>query len=237
MNEKYKAILFDMDGTLLPMDMEAFTIGYFEDLWKKLIPFGFELKEFSSLIWAGTKEMAKNDGSRTNEETFWTFFDSRSDIKKSDINSHCLDYYTHEFNEAIRFTKENPLAVRAVELAHKKAEKVILATNPFFPMCGQHTRLKWVGLSPKDFDYISAYEDSHYCKPNPNYFLEVCERNNLDPKDCLMVGNDETEDMYTAARVGMDGYLVTDTVIRREEHPWSGKSGTFAELVKFLETL
>ena len=37
-------ILFDLDGTLLPMDQEAFTTGYFKLLAKKLAPYGYEPK-------------------------------------------------------------------------------------------------------------------------------------------------------------------------------------------------
>jgi hydroxymethylpyrimidine pyrophosphatase-like HAD family hydrolase len=36
----YKAILFDMDGTLVPMDNDVFTKGYFKELAKKLSPLG-----------------------------------------------------------------------------------------------------------------------------------------------------------------------------------------------------
>lgn len=36
---KYKAILFDMDGTLLPMDMKTFTEGYFKFLCVKTVSF------------------------------------------------------------------------------------------------------------------------------------------------------------------------------------------------------
>ena len=36
----YKAILFDMDGTLVPMDNDVFTKGYFKELAKKLSDMG-----------------------------------------------------------------------------------------------------------------------------------------------------------------------------------------------------
>lgn len=37
-----KAILFDLDGTLLPMDNDAFTKYYFKLLCKKLAPMGYD---------------------------------------------------------------------------------------------------------------------------------------------------------------------------------------------------
>ena len=67
-------ILFDLDGTLLPMDQEAFTTGYFKLLAKKLAPYGYEPKSLVDAIWAGTAAMVKNDGSCTNEQAFWKKF-------------------------------------------------------------------------------------------------------------------------------------------------------------------
>ena len=37
-----KAVLFDLDGTLLPMDEEIFIKDYFEGLTKKISPHGYD---------------------------------------------------------------------------------------------------------------------------------------------------------------------------------------------------
>lgn len=39
---KYRAILFDMDGTLVPMDTQRFTKGCFQLLFRKLFRHGLE---------------------------------------------------------------------------------------------------------------------------------------------------------------------------------------------------
>ena len=136
-----------------------------------------------------------------------------------------------------RFTGENPLARQAVALAHKKADKVVLATNPFFPMAGQVTRMYWVGLQPADFDMVTAYETDRFCKPNPKYFLDVCRRMELEPEACLMIGNDDREDMQAATAAGLHTYLVTDCRIPDPKTPWQGRQGSFAQMLAFLEQL
>lgn len=237
---KYKAILFDMDGTLIPMDVDAFSEGYFYDLHKKLDRFGFEHGPLVKAIWTGTGAMVKNDGSCKNDERFWQVFGqliNKSKEEMKEIEALCADFYKNEFDGAKRFTQDNPLAKEAVNIAHEKAPKVVLATNPLFPMAGQETRMNWVGLRPEDFDMVTAYETDTYCKPNPKYFLSVCERIGVEPQDCLMIGNDENEDMYSASSTGMDCYLVTDTMIECPEHPWNGKRGTFAQMVEYLKSL
>ena len=67
-------VLFDLDGTLLPMDNDAFTKGYFKLLAAKLAPHGYEPRQLVDAIWAGTAAMVQNDGRETNEAAFWKRF-------------------------------------------------------------------------------------------------------------------------------------------------------------------
>jgi FMN phosphatase YigB (HAD superfamily) len=234
---RYQAILFDMDGTLLPMDNDVFTGGYFQDLYKKLAHHGMEARALIDAVWTGIKAMVMNDGSRTNEEAFWDKFCQITGIEMEAIKPECLDFYGNEFRDAKRFTGENLLAVKAIETAREKADKVVLSTNPLFPMVGQRTRMDWLGLSEDDFDLVTCYESDSYCKPNPEYFRSVCERIGIAPGDCLLIGNDENEDMYAGTVAGLNCYLVTDCMISSKEHPWEGPKGTFAEMVAMLEQL
>ena len=69
-----KAVFFDLDGTLLPMDETKFTKFYFSELAKEVKSFGIELMPLSVSIWKGVKAMVKNDGTMTNYECFWISF-------------------------------------------------------------------------------------------------------------------------------------------------------------------
>ena len=75
-NTVITTVLFDLDGTLLPMDQDTFTHGYFKLLAAKLAPHGYEPKQLVEAIWTGTEAMVRNDGSRTNEAAFWNKFAS-----------------------------------------------------------------------------------------------------------------------------------------------------------------
>lgn len=234
---KYKAILFDMDGTLVPMETEAFTRGYFKSLYAKLARHGLDASTFGKNMWLGVAAMTRNDGSCTNEDAFWAVFEQLTGLKKDVVNADCLDFYGNDFRQAKVFTQDNPLAVDAIREAHAKAPLVVLATNPLFPMVGQDTRMSWVGLQRSDFDLVTAYEEDRYCKPNPRYFLSVCERIGVQPQECLMIGNDEDEDMNAGVKAGLDCYLVTDCRIPSKEQPWQGPQGTFAEMLEMLRSL
>ena len=114
---------------------------------------------------------------------------------------------------------------------------VILATNPIFPSPAQDSRMSFVGLNRSDFDFVTSYENSNYAKPNPMYYSWLMDKFNLKAEECLMIGNDEREDAYAASSVGIDIYVVNDCLIKDEKHIYTGKSGTFEELVEFLNNL
>lgn len=67
-------ILFDLDGTLLPMDQDVFVRDYFGHLAKKVAPFGYDPKDLPANLWKGVAAMVMNDGRCSNEEVFWNVF-------------------------------------------------------------------------------------------------------------------------------------------------------------------
>ncbi|SDB35163.1 HAD family hydrolase [Eubacterium oxidoreducens] len=233
----YKAILFDLDGTLLPMDMDEFCYGYFGDLFQKLEPYGMTKDIMMKAMGTGIRAMAANEGCNTNDVAFWNNFEFITGMKRADIEAVCEEFYANDFHKSKRFTQDNPLAKKAVQLAHKKAAKVVLATNPYFPYAGQKTRISWVGLDADDFDLITHYTSEHFCKPNPKYYLAICKKIGVEPRECLMIGNDEREDMHPASMIGMHCYLVKDCVIKDAEHPWQGPGGSFEDMIEMLEQL
>ena len=71
---KITTVLFDLDGTLLPMDQDLFIKTYFSRLAAKMAPRGYDPKALIDAIWTGTAAMIKNDGKCTNEQAFWNTF-------------------------------------------------------------------------------------------------------------------------------------------------------------------
>ncbi len=230
-----EAILFDMDGTLVPMELETFAKAYMEKLVKAVYPLGYDPNALTGTVWESVKAMIANDGTITNCERCWKVFSDclgEDILLKQDVFN---DFYNGDFYSLKEFTGENPLAKRAVEEAKKHAGKVILATNPVFPLEAVKARLSWVGLTLEDFDYVTSYENSSYCKPNPKYYEEIFAKNGLSSNGLLMVGNDVHEDYVPANGLGMDVFLVTDCIIGEVSNAENVETGTFEELVSYLE--
>ena len=232
-----KAVLFDLDGTLLPMDQEQFIKAYFGSLAKKLVPHGYNPDTFVPAIWAGTKAMMKNDGSRTNEEAFWQTFCGMLGEKVRRDEPLFDEYYRNEFSAVKEICGFCPKAKDAVSAVKAKGLTPVLATNPLFPQIATYNRIKWAGLDPEDFALYTTYENHSYCKPNLEYYREILARLDLKGEECVMVGNDVEEDMVTE-QLGMKVFLLTDCLIIRSDKDISVyPNGSFDELIQFINSL
>ncbi len=229
-------VLFDMDGTLIPFQQEEFIKVYFGELCKKLAPLGYEPDHTVKSVWAGTRAMVVNDGSCLNSKRFWDVFRSMNE-GMPDAKPLCDEFYTNEFRTAQCVVKYEADRKPLIDRLRKAGLKVALATNPMFPADGMYTRLSWVGLSPEDFDHITHYDNSTYCKPNPAYFTEICDKLGVSPKECVMVGNSVQDDM-AAAKAGMKVFLVPEWLENPKDEDYSAfPQGTLEDAVEYVLSL
>lgn len=232
-----KAILFDLDGTLLPMRQDEFTSGYFEALSKKLAPYGYEPQRLIGGVWQGTKAMVKNDGKQTNEQVFWKEFAELFGDKVYDDIDKFNAFYENDFDSLKSYCEHNEQANKTVQTLKEKDYILVLASNPVFPMTAQKKRMQWAGVNPDDFALITAYENSCYCKPNPLYFKEIAEKIGVKPSECLMVGNDTTEDA-AATLMGINFFLLTNCLLNKERKDISKyPRGNYMQLLDYIENL
>lgn len=232
-----KAVLFDLDGTLLPMNQDYFIAEYMKGLALRMSEYGYEPESFIKAMWAGVKGVYKNDGSVINEERFWEECERALNKKVRADESHFNDFYRNEFQKYKEICGFNPEAKQTVDEIRSMGYRVALATNPFFPMIATESRTRWAGLEPSDFEFITTFENSYSCKPNPRYYLEVAEKLGLSPEECLMVGNDVRDDMI-AETVGMKVFLLTDCLINIKEVDISSyPQGSFKELISYIKTI
>ena len=232
-----KMVLFDLDGTLLPMDQNVFMKAYFGGLSKKLAPHGYDPKRLVDAIWSGTEAMVKNNGSRTNEDAFWDRFcnvfekDARAD------EPYFNEYYVESFDDVKNACGYNPDAADAVRKIKSMGYRVALATNPLFPSIATEKRIAWTGLTPDEFELFTTYENSRYCKPNLAYYAEVISKLGVNAEECLMVGNDVAEDMI-AEKLGMKVFLITDCLLNKNGDDISHyPQGGISDLITFIKTL
>lgn len=229
---RYKGVFFDLDGTLLPINLDEFINQYFQALTQKVAPY-VEPQRFMKALLESTEKMFSNDGSKTNQEAFMEAFFQRVDNEPQKLLPIFDEFYRREYRQLGRGIQPRPEARRAVELAEAGGAQVVLATNPLFPREAVAVRLEWAGLADYPFRHITTYENSKYCKPNPQYFAEILAEVGLRGQDCLMVGNDTKEDLV-AAELGFDTFLLEDYLIDRGSPYAPTWRGGWADLLEIL---
>lgn len=211
-----KVVLFDLDGTLLPMDQDQFTKGYFKLLVKKMIPYGYDSEQLIEAIWTGTAAMVQNDGKETNETIFWRTFAKICGEHVLKDKALFESFYKNEFQEAKAFCGYNPKVPEVIQKVKDLGLRMALTTNPIFPAIATESRIRWAGVKPEDFEIYTTYENIGFCKPNPQYYQEILNRLNVKAEECLLIGNDVTEDMIVKD-MGMHVFLLTDCLINKKE--------------------
>ena len=234
---KIKAVFFDLDGTLLPMDQDIFIKAYLGGLVKRLAPKGYDPKDIAGALWKSTDAMVKNDGVKTNDQVFWDSFAAILGENVRDEEPMLDEFYRNEFQNISNYCGFTEDAKKIVDDLKARGIKLVLATNPLFPAVATESRMRWAGLSPEDFEIYTTYENSRFCKPNLEYYKWLLERIGLSAGECLMVGNDVGDDMVAEA-LGMKVFLLTDCLINKTDRAVEDfRRGGFDELKAYLEEL
>ena len=238
-------VLFDLDGTLLPMDQKAFIDTYFKALSGRLSRLDYDTVKLINAIWQGTKAMISNDGFLTNEEIFWKTFKEdfkpggrkleKTELKK--IERELMKFYKKDFQVTRLNTWPTPFAKQCVDILKEKGYQTVVATNPFFPEVATRQRIEWAGFDFEEFELVTTYENTCFCKPNLNYYRRILKTLDKEPVDCLMVGNDVSEDMC-AFEIGIDVFLIDECLINTKGEDTSMfKSGSWSTFKEYVLSL
>jgi FMN phosphatase YigB (HAD superfamily) len=229
-----KAFLFDLDGTLLPLEFNEFIPSYFAGLSIKFIEV-FPDGNLADLITVSTDAMVGNDGSRSNSDAFWEDFTKRTGMQRDYLEPMFEEFYRLDFGRLGEDVGSWPEASRVIEKIKAAGIVTVLATNPVFPRLAVEHRLAWAGVDPSQFDLITDYENMRYTKPNPGYFQQIADDIGVLPKDCLMIGNDVGLDLAPARSAGMVTFMVDNDYSVNEDGFKPDFSGQLEDLLDLLD--
>ncbi|WP_134219932.1 HAD family hydrolase [Pelotomaculum sp. FP] len=210
--EVLQVVLFDLDGTLLPMDHRKFMNEYLKELSLFVRPV-IEPDAFKQALMASTSAMAANNSLVfTNEEVFWKDFENHLGERLPSIRPLLEMFYAEKFRQLSYVAHPCPEARILVKAAMERNLRIALATNPLFPLTAIQSRMSWADVDDFPWNLITSYEVMHFCKPHPGYYREIAAHLGVRPEECLMVGNNVDEDLV-AGTLGMKTYLVTDCLL------------------------
>lgn len=230
-------MLFDLDGTLLPLDTDRFL-----DQYVRLVSQHFaaevDPKLFAHQLLASSYSMIGNRASElTNQAKFIAEFFPGIKRQPEELMPKFDQFYRESFGELAKYTSPSPVARQLVEQALALGYKIVLATNPVFPREAVEQRMQWAGLTDLPWELVTSYEDTHFCKPNPDYFREVLDTLGARPEQCIHVGNDMDEDM-AATQAGIPVVIVDEYLVNRQGKPVTGclYSGSLQQVLDWLKS-
>lgn len=229
-------ILFDLDGTLLPIDNTLFEKIYFDELIKVFSDI-MTPDEVAKNIWGSTKVMVMNLEDRTNETVFMEDLGKRINYDLSKLKDRFDKFYDTSFFKVKDAVKDIEFMKDSVKILKEKGYELVVATNPLFPLKAIHHRIRWAGFEPEEFLYVSSFEKNHYCKPQLKYYEEILNHISKSPEDCLMVGNDVQEDLVSK-KLGLKTYLITDNLLHRTtDEIITDHMGEYKDFYEFAKSL
>ena len=234
LRKQLKAILFDLDGTLIEVNLKQFIPEYLKLLASNVSHLVRQSKFISKLMIA-SQEVDKNDGNKTNDEVFAEAFFPLIGYAREEMDPLFDKFYEQDFPKLRQYTSRKPAARKVMESAFKKGYDVVIATTPLLPETAIRQRLDWAGVPIDDFPYklITSLENTYANKPNLLYYKLIAETIGHNANECLMVG-DEDKDMV-AARLGMKTFLVQSLNTELgPDTPEPDYQGTLADLEKML---
>lgn len=229
-----RALLLDLDGTLLENPMQTFLPAYFRLLGESLAPLIPPDRLTRALVDATNEVMAHPDPVRTNMERFWDAFQRITGYERDAVKPLADRFYVDRFPELAAYVTRKPEAEPLVRLAFERGLEVVIATNPLFPRLAVEHRLAWAGVPVDRFPYtlVTTYENMHACKPHLAYFEEILATVGCAPEEALMVG-DELELDMTARQLGIHTFLVNEGE-ETVSSPLVERQGSLRDLLEWL---
>ena len=227
---------FDLDGTLLPLDMDEFIRVYYMGIDKSGVCEAISADKGSEIFQKAVFAMMGNDGSKTNKQAFFEELKKHSGIEEQTLMPLMDEFYGGEYHSIKQCTGIEYRAIEIVRILKEKGYRLVLATNPLFPPVATDLRMSWGGLDKSDFAHITYYDNSSFCKPSHGYYQEILDKLGLDAQQCYIVGNDVRDDM-SAVKMGFEGFLVTDHLIGDIRKVPECRNGDYSELLDFVKRL
>ena len=162
-----KAVLLDLDDTLLGNPTEQFIKAYLGSLSQTLGQ-SFPPEVMQGLLIATRAVAHKHDPQRTNEETFYEAIAPYLPSGRDGFAPHVAEFYRTVFPGLRSYTTERTFVRGMVEWLIGEGYQVVVATNPFFPRVAIEQRLAWAGLPVDEITLalVTSLENILFIKPH-----------------------------------------------------------------------
>ena len=230
-----KAVVFDMDETLLDINLNAFIAIVGRDYANMLARIGRSntmaaAARLGSILFDINANRRAGTDNRTNGDFFREAVRKRCGVELEDpVIADALTYYEREVlplkNDSVIGARPREGALEALEVVYSHGLRTALLTNPSFTPAVIECRMGWGQLTDAPFELVTHMDNSTRCKPDPTYYLESIGKMGLRPYEVLMVGNDPKRDFPTPGCGIQTAYVGRG---KPERALWCGSMAQFA---------
>ena len=227
-------LLFDLDGTLLDIDMPAFLKAYFSLAGRRFVS-PPELPRLTPALAAAARKMgAYRAGIHTLDRVFLEAFSPAIKRLPIEVRGVFTEFHLGEFEQLRRLTAPRPAARPLLEMALSLGYELAIATNPVFFLEAIRARIRWAGLEGIPFSLVTCAEIMRCAKPHRHYFTQTLRLLGRRADECLMIGDDPGMDL-PAGLLGIGTWLVIPEPEEYLEVAGADFRGSLEELAGWLD--
>lgn len=232
-----RAVLFDLDDTLLANETMPFVEQYFA-LLSQYAEVKLTADHFMTALLRATQAMVESvDVSLTNHAVFWQTFSECSGLDALEMEQFLVSFYDNEFPKLSPLTMRRAVAVPLVNYCFAQDWQVVVATNPMFPRMAIEERLRWAGVPVNEQPYalVTTLENMHVTKPHVAYYAEILDKVGIVADTAVMVGDDWKNDIEPAAQLGIQTYWITENGEEPPDATLIVGSGTLDDFYSWIQ--
>jgi HAD superfamily hydrolase (TIGR01549 family) len=213
--------------------MDRFLPAYFTLLEKRLAGFIRE-EPLRQLMYRSVQVMqTKTDPTVTNLDAFVADFAQRLGVPIEMIQPSIEEFYHDDYPHLQQHTFPRPEAKEVITYLINQGYQVVIATNPLFPATAIMQRINWAEVHDFSYALVTTMENSHFCKPDPRYYLEILDKVGASPQTTWMVGDDVENDILPARSLGLNTWWITANPAAVNQ---ADQQGTLADFLFWLKS-
>jgi len=227
-------LLFDLDGTLLDIDMPAFLKAYFSLAGRRFVS-PPELPRITPALAAAARKMgAYRAGTHTLDRVFLEAFSPALKRPPIEVRGVFTAFHRAEFEQLRHLTAPRAAARPLLEKALALGYELAIATNPVFFLEAIRARIRWAGLEGIPFTLVTCAEIMRCAKPHRDYFTQTLKLLGRRAEECLMIGDNPGMDL-PAGLLGVGTWLVIPEPEESLVVAGADCRGTLEELAGWLD--
>ena len=209
----YRNIIFDLYGTLVDIRTDEFSL----DFWRKAVQVfvvggaSFSPGELRTAYTKYVKRALRRE--RLKHPTYKHVDIDLLEVFRKLYSDKGINADMTQLREtARRFRKESTLFIRLYDGVTELLDGLRAADKKIYLLSNAQESFTLPEMDELGilsyFDGVMISSEERVSKPQRQFFEKLLEKYQLEPTECLMVGNDKNSDMKGAKSVGIDGLYI-----------------------------